>query len=62
METGDRQNTNRKPTGKKAKELSQDEQSERFLATAKSLGVDETGKMFEKTVSVVMPKATKKRK
>lgn len=32
------------------------EQSRRFVETAKALGVDESGKAFERAVSVIAPK------
>ena len=47
MASGDQANTSRKPTGKKAKKLSQKEQSERFIETARELDSDESGKAFE---------------
>lgn len=55
MASGDRPNTARKPPGKKAKKLSQKEQSERFKETARELGADETGKAFERAVTTVLP-------
>ena len=39
---------------KAKKKLSQAEQSKRFVATAKALGVDESGKSFEKAVKIVV--------
>ena len=44
-----------KPTGKKAKSLSQKEQSARFIETAKELGADKTGEAFEKVLEVITP-------
>ncbi len=54
MASGDRPNTAPKPSGKKAKKLSQKEQSERFKATARELGADENGKDFENAVKRVL--------
>lgn len=59
MASGDPQNTARKPTGKKAKKLSQKEQSERFKETARELGVDESGEAFERAINVVLPRPPK---
>lgn len=39
-----------KPSGKKAKPLSQKEQSERFKQTARELEADESGEAFENVV------------
>lgn len=54
MVSGDPPNTARKPrpkpTGKKANKLSQEEQSARFIKTAREIGVDESGEAFEKAV------------
>lgn len=50
MASGNPQNTSPKPSGKKATPLSQKEQSERFIETARELGVDESGKAFEKAI------------
>lgn len=55
MASGDPQNTARKPTGKKAKELSQKEQSERFKETARQLEVDESGEAFEQAIDRLLP-------
>lgn len=52
--SGDRQNTNQKPTGKKAKKLSQKEQSERFIKAARELEVDESGQTFLKVINKVL--------
>ena len=38
---------------KAKKKLSQSEQSKRFVETAKGLGVDESGKSFEKVISAI---------
>ncbi len=50
MASGDHQNTDRKPPGKKAGKLSQNEQSERFKQTARELGADESGESFERAM------------
>ena len=55
MVSGDPPNTARKPSGKKAKPLSQKEQSERFKETARELNVDESGEAFEKAMQKVLP-------
>lgn len=54
MASGDRPNTARKPSGKKAKPLSQKEQSERFKETARELDVDETGGAFERATGILL--------
>lgn len=56
MASGDHQDTSRsaKPAGKKAKKLSQKEQSERFIETARELEADENGEKFEAAISVVV--------
>ena len=55
MASGDPPNTARKkPTGKKAKRLSQKEQSKRFIETARELGVDETGQKFDLALGKVL--------
>lgn len=56
MASGDHPNTAPKPSGKKAKPLSQKEQSERFKETARELEADESGKSFEDAVGRVLPK------
>lgn len=58
MASGDRAATNpKKPSGKKAKPLSQKEQSERFIQTARELGADEEGDLFEHAVKgIIKPK------
>lgn len=55
MASGDRQNTDQKPSGKKEKELSQEEQSERFKKTARELGADESGKDFNAALHKILP-------
>lgn len=46
--------TARKPSGKKAKKLSQEEQSERFKETARELEVDESGQLFEQATRALL--------
>jgi hypothetical protein len=61
MVSGDPPNTGRKPSGKKAKPLSQKEQSERFKETARKLEADETGEAFERVLDkIANPKRTPK--
>lgn len=61
MASGDRRITARKPkdgekpAGKKAKKLSQKEQSERFIETARALGADETGRDFDAIADRLLP-------
>lgn len=55
MASGDPPNTGRKPSGKKAKPLSQKEQSERFKETARKLEADESGKPFERALKKIVP-------
>lgn len=55
MASGDRQNTSQKPSGKKEKELSQDEQSERFKKTARELGADEKSDRLEQVITKLKP-------
>ena len=45
---------------KAKKKLSQAQQSKRFVATAKELGVDESGKSFEKAMVAMIGKKSKK--
>lgn len=54
MGSGNPQSTSPKPTGKKAKKLTQKEQSERFIEAARKLEVDETGEAFEQAMSQVV--------
>lgn len=49
----------KKPSGKKANPLSQAEQSERFKETARDIGVDESGKDFERLFRRLMDQRTK---
>lgn len=57
MASGDHQDTARKPSGKKKKKLSQKEQSERFIETARKLEADETGEAFERALRRVIKPA-----
>lgn len=50
-----RPDTAEKPSGKKTKKLSQEEQSERFKEAARELEVDESGSSFEKATEKIMP-------
>jgi hypothetical protein len=58
MVSGDRPNTGPrpKPTGKKAKRLSQKEQSERFKEAARELEADESGEAFERLMDEIASK------
>jgi len=56
MATTARPDTAEKPSGKKAKKISQKEQSERFKETARMLEVEETGAEFEKALERVLPR------
>jgi hypothetical protein len=56
MASGDHPNTARKPPGKKTGKLSQKEQSERFKEAARELEVDESGKAFDKAISIILSK------
>ncbi len=49
-----------KPIGKKAKKLSQREQSERFIETARTLEADESGERFDKAMRALVPPKQKK--
>jgi hypothetical protein len=50
----------KKPTAKK---MTPAEQSERFIRTARELGVDETGREFEKAISsMIQPTASRRAK
>jgi hypothetical protein len=54
MVSGDRPNIAPKLSGKKAKKLSQKEQSERFKEAARNLDADETGEAFERTLRTII--------
>jgi len=58
MASGDRPDTDQKPK-KPSRKLTQKEQSERFIATARELEADESGTAFDAAVAVVLPKATR---
>ena len=67
MASGDRRNT--RPArdagsgsaspSKKRKKMTQTEQSERFIETARQLGVDESGEEFERAVKILLPERGK---
>lgn len=46
---------------KAKKKLTQAQQSKQFVETAKALGVDESGKSFEKAMKVIAPSHPKKK-
>ena len=54
MASGDRPATSPKPSGKKAKPISQKEQSERFKETARMLESDETGEAFSMALRPIL--------
>ena len=56
MASGDHQDTSQspKPTGKKAKKLTQKEQSERFIETARELGIADSDKPFTRAIDGIM--------
>lgn len=55
MASGDHPATSPKPSGKpKGRKLSQKEQSERFVETARTVGVDESGTKFDAALNVVV--------
>lgn len=45
----------KKPSGKKAKPLTQAEQSARFKETARELDVDESGRAFDRAIARLLP-------
>lgn len=58
MASGNKADTSqgpKKPSGTKAKKLSQKEQSERFIETARQLSFDESGAEFELAVRKILP-------
>jgi hypothetical protein len=57
MASGDPPNTDAKPSGKKARKLSQKEQSERFKETARELGAGESDDAFNRALETVLPQA-----
>ncbi len=58
MVSGDPQNTKPIPVGKKAKKLSQKEQSAQFVETARELSSDESGESFERAIDAMLVKQT----
>lgn len=61
MASGDRRNTARKTPGKKAKRLSQKEQSERFKETARELASQESGEAFARALDKILPSSSMRR-
>ena len=58
MASGDKADTSqgrKKPSGTKAKKLSQKEQSERFIETARKLDADDTGLQFKRALEALVP-------
>ena len=55
MASGDPPNTAQKPSGKKAKKLSQKEQSERFTEAARELQAGEDSLLFEQALGRILP-------
>jgi len=55
MASGSRRSTSRKPTKGAAEKLSQKEQSERFIETARTLEADESGEAFERALEQIIP-------
>jgi hypothetical protein len=56
MASGAKADTARKkPPGKKAKKLSQAEQSERFKQAAQELEADDTGNAFDQALKSILP-------
>jgi hypothetical protein len=45
-----------KPSGRKAKKLSQKDQSERFIETARELNADERKDPFERAIRAILPR------
>ncbi|MFZ1772425.1 MAG: hypothetical protein WAT78_00540 [Rhizobiaceae bacterium] len=62
MASGDHPNTSPKPSGKKAKKLSQKEQSERFKEAARDLEADESGEIFEAATQIILTRARSQKK
>jgi hypothetical protein len=56
MASGDHQDTSQgpKPTGKKAKKLTQKEQSERFIEAAREIEVDESDEAFDRALRRIL--------
>lgn len=63
MALGDRKKPAKKPSGKKATEISQKEQSERFKDAARTLGAEESGDAFSQAVDrILKPRAVRRDK
>ncbi len=60
MASGNHQDTSEKPSGKKAKKLSQKEQSERFIETVRELGIEESDERFELVAQSILSRPHKK--
>lgn len=56
MASGDHPDTSPKPSGKKAKKLSQKEQSERFKEAAREIEAAEGSGNFEKIIDILLAK------
>ena len=54
MVSGDPQNTEKKPSGKKNKRPSRKEQSDRFIQTAQELEVNEDSEAFNRAFDVIV--------
>lgn len=63
MASGDKADTRQgpnRPSGTKAKQLSQDEQSERFIKAARSLTSDESGGKFRGAMESILPEKSRR--
>lgn len=58
MASSNQADTNQDAKGKKPKKLSQKEQSERFIETARELGVEEENGAFEQSFSRIVKPAS----
>jgi len=56
MGSSNQADTSQGPKSQKPKKLSQKEQSERFIETARALGADESGEKFEAVTSKIIVK------
>lgn len=54
MASGKPQNIDQKPSGEKDGKISQKEQSERFIETARKLEIDEDGAAFNDVVNQIL--------
>ena len=55
MARGSRADTDPKPSEKDDRKKDDEEQSARFIETARRLGVDETGEKFERAMEKILP-------